>query len=525
MKRLCLVLCSLFLLLGPSALSQGEKVVVIADSAHIYAEPDSSSYMIETVSRGAVLTLLQRNKVRGAWYYVAFDSKSRKGKVSGFIHDTLVEDSQRIQKSMRVGQISGKKENLSISSPPRPENVALSTEKRAVPEERVEELSVTLPSKPEAFQVIAPSAKEAAIFQEISKPAVEITPKEIKLGNASHVREDRVFQSIIEPLVWIKARNMPSVKASSSVETAAYQAKKASKPVRVEELSITPFFREGALASAGVRTEESRGDIGSTIPLMASPTKNLVAFREIATLPVEIVNHDLPTINPPSEMESIVFQKKRKAAQLSEDKRMSFTEASPSRKVVTLERIPRGEPKGKESPQEHEIEPIPTSAKKDSRKFKWITLGLGYGQSLGGAGGFIQLNTKWGLSFHGGAGYYPTSYIYSGCDWVKDVTLFTGGIKYYLPFDADPFRFYLDLQYGGIGVEATQIVNGIWQYNFVFDYKQKTLWGPSFLGGLELRLGSLGLNGAVGLSCNTTNLDWNIQDYFLTFDLGLLLYF
>ena len=525
MKRLCLVFCSVFLLLVPSALSQDEKVVVITDSAHIYAEPDSQSYMIETVSKGAVLTLLQKNKVRGVWYYVAFDSKSRKGKVSGFIHDTLVEDSQRIQKSMRIGQISGEEENLSISSPPRPENVALSDEERAVPEERVEELSITLPSKPEAFQVMAPSNREVAAFQEISKPPVEIESKEILISGSSPTLEDRVFQSIIEPPVWIKARNMPSVKASSSVETAAYQAKKASKPVRVEELSITPFFREGALASAGIRTEENRGDIGSMILLMASPTKNLVAFREITTPPVEIVNHDLPAINPPSEMESIVFQKKQKTEQLSEAEGKSFTEVSPSRKVVTLERIPRGEPKGKESPQEHEIEPIPTSDRKDSRKFKWITLGLGYGQSLGGAGGFIQLNTKWGLSFHGGVGYYPTSYIYSGCDWVKDVTLFTGGIKYYLPFDADLLRFYLDFQYGGIGVEAAQIVNGIWQYNFVFDYRQKTLWGPSFLGGLELRLGSLGLNGAIGLSYNTTILDWDIQDYFLTFDLGLLLYF
>jgi len=596
MRRLCLVLCSLLLLLVFSALSRGGEVVVIADSAHIYAEPDSNSYLIETVSKGVVLTLFQKSKIRNAWYYVAFDSKSRKRKVSGFIHDTLVGDSDQVQESMKVGQISGKEErNLSISSPPEPEKMALSTEKRAVPEKRAEELSVTPPSKAQTIQIMVPSTKEVVAFQEISEPPVMIKPKEIKFGIASPVREDRAFQkiskplveikpgkaptvlpspamelaafkiqreanqakvikessitplpresrkislsnlsstledrafqSIVEPPVWIKARHMPSVEASPSAETPAYQAKKVSKPVKVEELSITPFSREGALTSAGIRTEQSEGGNGSMIPLMASPTKNMVAFQEITTPPVEIKNPDLPAVNPLSEMESTVFQKSRETAQFGEAKGTSFIGVSPSKKAVALERILSNDPMKRESPQEQKTSPFPISLRKDGRKFKWITLGLGYGQSLGGAGGFIQLNTKSGISFHGGVGYYPTSYVYSDCDWVRDVTLFTGGIKYYLPLGADPLRFYLDLQFGGIGVEAAQIVEGIWQYNFVFDYIQKTLWGPSFLGGLELRLGSLGLNGAVGLSYNTTNLDWNIQDYFLTFDLGFLLYF
>ena len=596
MKRLWLVLCFFLLLLGSSALSRGGELVVIADSAHIYAEPDSNSYMIETVSKGVVLTLFQKSKIRNAWYYVAFDSKSRKGKVSGFIHDTLVGDSDKVQESMKVGQISGKEEgNLSISSPPEPKRVGLSTEKRAVPEKRSEELSITAPSKPQAFQVMVPSTKEVVAFQQISKPPVVIKPKEIKFGNASPIREDRAFQkiseplvgiksrkapsvlsspaletaafkvqkeanqakvikessitplpresrkisisshsltleemafqSIVEPPVWIKARHMPSVEASPSAETTAYQAKKESKPVKVEELSITPFSGEGGLSSAGIRTEQSEGGNGNMIPLTASPTKNMVAFQEITTPPIEIKNSDLPAVHALSKMESTIFENSRKATQLGEAKGMSFMGVSPSKSTVTLERILNNEPMKRESPQGQSTSLFPTSARKEGRKFKWITLGLGYGQSLGGAGGFIQLNTKSGISFHGGVGYYPTSYVYSDCDWVKDVTLFTGGIKYYLPLGVDPLRFYLDFQFGGIGVEAAQIVEGIWQYNFVFDYRQKTLWGPSFLGGLELRLGSLGLNGAVGLSYNTTKLDWDIQDYFMSFDLGFLLYF
>jgi hypothetical protein len=626
MKRLWLVLCFFSLLLVPSALSRGGELVVIVDSAHIYAEPDSNSYMIETVSKGAVLTLFQKSKIRNAWYYVAFDSKSRKGKVSGFIHDSLVGESAQAQESIAVGQISGKEEgNISIPSPPEPEKMALSARKREVPEIRTEELSVTPPSKPLAIQVITPSIKEVVAFQKISKPPVMIKPKEIKFDTASPVREERAFQqvseplveikpgkappalpspametvafkvqrearqakvikessitplpresregtrigdhpdlaassrkevkafqeivkqpvkiesrkislrsfsstleerafqSIVEPQVWIRARHMPLVDASPSAETSAYQARKASKPVKVEELSITTFSKEGA----GIRAEQSGGGNGSMIPL-ASPTKDTGAFQEITTPLVEIKKPDLPAVNPLSEMESTVFEKSRGTPQLGEAKGTSFMGVSPSKGKVTLERIMSNETMKRKSPQEHSTSPFSINARKNSGKFKWITLGLGYGQSLGGAGGFIQLNTKSGISFHGGVGYYPTSYVYSDCDWVRDVALFTGGIKYYLPLGADPLRFYLDLQFGGIGVEAAQIIEGIWQYNFVFDYRQKTLWGPSFLGGLELRLGRMGLNGAVGLSYNTTKLDWDIQDYFLTFDLGFLLYF
>jgi hypothetical protein len=592
MKRLWPVLCFFSLLLVPSALSRGGELVVIADSAHIYAEPDSNSYMIETVSRGAVLTLFQKSKIRNAWYYVAFDSKSRKGKVSGFIHDSLVGEGAQVQESIAVGQISAKEEgNISVLSPPESEKMALSTRRREVPEIRAEELSVTPPSKPLAIQVIAPSTKEVVAFQKISKPPVMIKPKEIKFDTASPVREERAFQqvreplveikpgkapsvlpspaiktaafkvqrearqakvikessitplpresrkislrsfsstleerafqSIVEPQVWIKARHMPSIDASPSAETSAYQVRKVSKQVKVEELSITSFSREGA----GIRKEQSGGGNGSMISLMASPTKDTGAFQEITTPAVEIKKPDLPAVNPLSEMESTVFEKSRGTLRLGEAKGTSFMGVSPSKGKVTLERIMNSVPMKRESLQEHSTSPFSINARKNSGKFKWITLGLGYGQSLGGAGGFIQLNTKSGISFHGGVGYYPTSYVYSDCDWVRDVALFTGGIKYYLPLGADPLRFYLDLQFGGIGVEAAQIIEGIWQYSFVFDYRQKTLWGPSFLGGLELRLGRMGLNGAVGLSYNTTKLDWDIQDYFLTFDLGFLLYF
>ena len=155
-----------------------------------------------------------------------------------------------------------------------------------------------------------------------------------------------------------------------------------------------------------------------------------------------------------------------------------------------------------------------------------LTMGLGYGPSAGsGFGGFVQLNTKKGVSFHLGAGYYPTTYFYSEYGWAKNQVLLSAGIKYYLPLKFNRLRTYVDLQYGGVSVEAVSIITGFWQYQYVYENIQKTLYGPSFLVGIELRLmGNAGLNGAIGLSYNTTEWDYWERDYFLTAEVGLLIY-
>jgi len=155
-----------------------------------------------------------------------------------------------------------------------------------------------------------------------------------------------------------------------------------------------------------------------------------------------------------------------------------------------------------------------------------LTFSLGYGPSGGsGLGGFVQLNTKMGFSLHLGAGYYPTSYYYSDYDWVKNRVLYSVGLKYYLPFKTNAIRTYLDLQYGGVSVEAVQIITGIWHYQYIYENVQKTLYGPSILAGIELKLGSIGLNGAIGLSYNLKDWDYWERDYFLTADVGLLIFF
>ena len=154
-----------------------------------------------------------------------------------------------------------------------------------------------------------------------------------------------------------------------------------------------------------------------------------------------------------------------------------------------------------------------------------LTFGLGYGSSFGGAGGCLQLNTGTGLSLHAGIGLYPTTLVYSETDWVKNKILWSVGLKYYLPVGFSSFSPYIDIQYGGLRVEAAQVVVGIWDYQFVLHNEQKSLWGPSALAGFEYRLGSFGINAAVGAAYTTTSWEYLENKMSFVFDTGLVVHF
>ncbi|MGQ9672214.1 MAG: hypothetical protein ACUVV5_03645 [Candidatus Aminicenantales bacterium] len=154
-----------------------------------------------------------------------------------------------------------------------------------------------------------------------------------------------------------------------------------------------------------------------------------------------------------------------------------------------------------------------------------LTIGIGYGPSLGGAGGFLQLNTGINFSIHAGLGVYPTTLIYSETNWVKNELLYSVGLKYYLPFKTSSFFPYLDVQYGGLKVEAAQMVLGILDFTYVLGHEQKTLQGLSTLVGAELRRGRFGLNGALGVGYVLTDWKYLSQRFSFGFDFGILIYF
>jgi hypothetical protein len=153
-----------------------------------------------------------------------------------------------------------------------------------------------------------------------------------------------------------------------------------------------------------------------------------------------------------------------------------------------------------------------------------LSLGMGYGSSTGGFGGFVQYSVLPNLALHGGVGYYPASLIYSETDWVENQVLYSFGLKYYIPIVSQSVRGYLNIQYGGFTVEAVQVIEGIWEYEFIYRNEQRALFGPQALLGGEFHLGPLKLNAAVGAAYALTDWEWLPQDFYFTFDLGFLFY-
>jgi hypothetical protein len=197
-------------------------------------------------------------------------------------------------------------------------------------------------------------------------------------------------------------------------------------------------------------------------------------------------------------------------------------EAQPKPTETKVPPPPEKKPEPKPvAPQPIRVAPAPPARKGPG----FITLGLGYGSSFGGAGGSLQLNTQMGLSLHVGIGLYPTSLIYSETDWVKNEMMWSVGLKYYLPLASTSFFPYVDIQYGGQRVEAAQVVIGIWDYNYVMSQEQKSLSGPSFLGGFELRKGRIGITAAVGAGYATTSWKYLESKVALVFDAGLIFHF
>lgn len=154
-----------------------------------------------------------------------------------------------------------------------------------------------------------------------------------------------------------------------------------------------------------------------------------------------------------------------------------------------------------------------------------ISLAVGYGSSFGGAGASFQFSTNRGIALHAGAGVFPTTLIYSDTEWVKNETLWSIGLKYYLPIRSILLYPYVDIQYGGLRVEAAQAAIGIWDYDYVYSREQKALWGPSVLAGVELRKGRLGICGALGVSYVTTSWDFLQDRVALAFDMSVVVHF
>jgi hypothetical protein len=70
--------------------SSGKKLIVVANKAPVYLEPDQKSTVIATLEKGSILTLSSDRKFRHIFNYVYFTSQKTGCTKSGYIHDSYV---------------------------------------------------------------------------------------------------------------------------------------------------------------------------------------------------------------------------------------------------------------------------------------------------------------------------------------------------------------------------------------------------------------------------------------------------
>ena len=108
LPKIFLILIFFSFISGP-LLSSERKVRVIAEKANIYFRADKKSRIVETVTKGAILTLHQTGKVKKIWLYVSYASDESGMTKSGYILDALVE---RLFVVTKIVTIKGEDEGL-----------------------------------------------------------------------------------------------------------------------------------------------------------------------------------------------------------------------------------------------------------------------------------------------------------------------------------------------------------------------------------------------------------------------------
>jgi hypothetical protein len=530
-------------------------MIVSVDRALVYAEPSENSTKIDYIKRGTVLTLFERGIESLEWIYVTYQSERWKGKVTGFIKTELVateeemlkEDQRRIEEEARVEEVAPKPEEETEAKPEAetktqeelPDLREAFTPKEAeekkeeekitekkeevkpeiVPEEQIEPETELLPTEAE----IPEKEEKEEILEELPQ-AQEVVPAPIKMEKEEEFRRDEIFpKPEVKTTTKFVDQDLPENRIVPEPELSD----------KVEPRAFATIYRE--TPTPATRDIMAEAEIPEEKPLEEEPFKIKVEELEPEEEVVELPKEETPP-PPPAKVEEEKVEEVKEDAKPEEEVVEPQREETPPPAPVKVEEV-KEEPEPEipaqleeEVPEKEEPEQVvppkdiirPETPPTIKSKF---TVGFGYGPSLGGLGTFVQFNTKSNLSLHAGVGFYPVSAYYSQYDWLKNEMLYSIGIKYYLPFGNHKLFPYIDVQYGGISVEAVQIVTEIWYGDYVYENIQKTLYGPSVLAGIELRTGALGLNAALGLTYNTTEWEYWDSDLFLNGDVGVVIYF
>ncbi|MFC2165667.1 hypothetical protein ACFLT2_11805 [Acidobacteriota bacterium] len=95
------------------SMSSGKKLIVVANNAPVYLEPDQKSTVIATLEKGSILTLSSERKFRQIFNYVYFTSQKTGCTKSGYIHDSYVDKLFNVTKVITIqGQSQSTRNSL-----------------------------------------------------------------------------------------------------------------------------------------------------------------------------------------------------------------------------------------------------------------------------------------------------------------------------------------------------------------------------------------------------------------------------
>lgn len=101
--RFVIAAAAALLLVALPQAAQAKKLQVVSASADIHLNADASSPVIETLARGATMTLASAIKTRTRWYYVYFTSAQTGKTRSGYITDDAV---RKLYPDLKIVQIT-----------------------------------------------------------------------------------------------------------------------------------------------------------------------------------------------------------------------------------------------------------------------------------------------------------------------------------------------------------------------------------------------------------------------------------
>ncbi|MGD9347767.1 MAG: hypothetical protein PVH84_18030, partial [Candidatus Aminicenantes bacterium] len=467
-KKITLLLFCVLFTLCALLRSQEKKVTVIADKAPIYAEASDKSHRIESVKKGTVLSLFVQEKKDTEWLYITFYSNRYKGKATGFIRSSLVVYGEELPEEQTVEEA---KPGEDVSQPRRDkekEPQELPSLEEAFAPKKAEEIEVER-KKPEEPQEVLVEEKPDTTPPEADvpeKPEVELKPEIItttKLADVDVPESRKIsepeFEKSEESTVYAMVqREFPPppdrdikpeavVQEEKPLEEEPYKVEvEEPKPVQEPERETEPKTVQVPITETVQEPESETGQkpeaktvpeteveivpeaFPETKPETAPETEKKaaeaseeeapppLAKAEEAKEAIEPQKPSLPEIESPEEA-------KETATEKEEVKKEAAEKAEPEEDTQVIK------PPAQEFPPK-DIIALPTPAPKRSL----LTMGFGYGPSLGGLGTFLQLNTTSGFAIHAGVGYYPATAYYSQYDWLKNEVLYSAGIKYYLPF-------------------------------------------------------------------------------------------